>query len=192
MPDLPDLSRPGLLRQLAALVDGLPLPARVGVDGPDAAGKTTLADELATAIGSGCLSDRGGPLPAAGRGAVPARAGVARGLLPGLVRRQGATCRDRARGRAGDCGRDLPLPAPARQSVVLPHLHFRQPGGVAPSRRRARRGGDGTALSRPVSPGSAALPGERAPERSRGRRRRQRGSRASVDPLREGVRLPGA
>ena len=51
MPDLPDLSRPGLLRQLAALVDGLPLPARVAVDGPDAAGKTTLADELATAIG---------------------------------------------------------------------------------------------------------------------------------------------
>jgi uridine kinase len=51
VPELPDLSRPGVVRQLAALVDGLPLPARVAVDGPDAAGKTTLADELAAAIG---------------------------------------------------------------------------------------------------------------------------------------------
>ena len=51
MPGLSDLSRPELLRQFAALVDALPLPAWVAVDGPDAAGKTTLADELGAAVG---------------------------------------------------------------------------------------------------------------------------------------------
>jgi uridine kinase len=49
------VSRLPVLRDLAALIARLPLPARVAIDGVDAAGKTTLADELA------------GMLPAAGR-----------------------------------------------------------------------------------------------------------------------------
>jgi uridine kinase len=46
------LSRRALLEQLAQLVVAmrLPHPTRVGVDGPDAAGKTTLADELALVL----------------------------------------------------------------------------------------------------------------------------------------------
>lgn len=39
-----------MLEQLAALVAGLADSARVAIDGPDAAGKTTLADELAPLI----------------------------------------------------------------------------------------------------------------------------------------------
>ncbi len=47
--------RTTLLRQLAALVKGrqVPHPVRVGIDGPDAAGKTTLADELAAVLRGG-------------------------------------------------------------------------------------------------------------------------------------------
>src|SRR5262249_50104021 len=43
------LSRAALLKQLADLIEGVRLahPARIAFDGPDAAGKTTLADELA-------------------------------------------------------------------------------------------------------------------------------------------------
>ena len=50
MSELPALSRRELLERLAALIDALEEPARVAVDGPDAAGKTTLADELASAL----------------------------------------------------------------------------------------------------------------------------------------------
>ncbi len=50
MSKLSALSRPQLLDELAALVADLPRPARVGIDGRDAAGKTTLADELATVL----------------------------------------------------------------------------------------------------------------------------------------------
>jgi uridine kinase len=39
-----------VLDELAAVVAALPLPARVAVDGVDAAGKTTLADELAARL----------------------------------------------------------------------------------------------------------------------------------------------
>jgi uridine kinase len=41
VPDLP------VLEELAEAIASLPLPARVAIDGVDAAGKTTLADELA-------------------------------------------------------------------------------------------------------------------------------------------------
>ena len=46
------LSRPELLARLAALVEALRLdhPTRVAFDGPDTAGKTTLADELASVL----------------------------------------------------------------------------------------------------------------------------------------------
>jgi uridine kinase len=46
------LSRPELLERLAALIDGVRLvhPTRVAFDGPDAAGKTILADELAPVL----------------------------------------------------------------------------------------------------------------------------------------------
>ena len=50
MSELSGLSRPQLLKELAALVAELPCPARVAIDGRDAAGKTTLADELATVL----------------------------------------------------------------------------------------------------------------------------------------------
>lgn len=50
MPDLPALDH------LAAAISGLGLPARVAVDGVDAAGKTTLADELAPRVGAARLS----------------------------------------------------------------------------------------------------------------------------------------
>jgi uridine kinase len=41
------VSRLSVVEELAARISALPLPARIGVDGVDAAGKTTLADELA-------------------------------------------------------------------------------------------------------------------------------------------------
>lgn len=46
MSRLPDVDVDELARRLSAL----PLPARVGIDGVDAAGKTTLADALATRL----------------------------------------------------------------------------------------------------------------------------------------------
>lgn len=44
-----ELTRAGLLERLADLIDSIerPHPIRVAIDGPDAAGKTRLADELA-------------------------------------------------------------------------------------------------------------------------------------------------
>jgi uridine kinase len=44
------VSRLPALERLAASIRRLPLPARVAVDGVDAAGKTTLADELAARV----------------------------------------------------------------------------------------------------------------------------------------------
>lgn len=46
------LDRPGLILRLSLLIDSLENdhPSRVAIDGPDAAGKTTLADELAVAL----------------------------------------------------------------------------------------------------------------------------------------------
>jgi uridine kinase len=46
------LDRVGLLRRLSGLIDAVDTahPTRVAIDGPDAAGKTTLADELAVAL----------------------------------------------------------------------------------------------------------------------------------------------
>ena len=41
------MSRLSVVEELAARISALPSPARIGVDGVDAAGKTTLADELA-------------------------------------------------------------------------------------------------------------------------------------------------
>jgi uridine kinase len=55
----PERSRPEaratVLSRLAELIEGVqrPHPTRVAVDGPDAAGKTTLADELASLLSSG-------------------------------------------------------------------------------------------------------------------------------------------
>jgi uridine kinase len=45
-------SRAGVVERLAALIDAVerPHPVRVAIDGPDAAGKTTLSDELAAAM----------------------------------------------------------------------------------------------------------------------------------------------
>lgn len=51
MPDLSDLSRGEVLEQLAAELARLELPARVAIDGADAAGKTILADELEKLLG---------------------------------------------------------------------------------------------------------------------------------------------
>lgn len=51
MPRLPELSRPEVLEQIGALLSSLDLPARVAIDGPDGAGKTTLAEELAGLLG---------------------------------------------------------------------------------------------------------------------------------------------
>ena len=51
MPDLPDVSRERVLEQLAAELARLELPARVAIDGADAAGKSTLADELEKLLG---------------------------------------------------------------------------------------------------------------------------------------------
>ena len=50
MPELPELERAAVLARLAEEVVRIPPPARVGVDGVDAAGKTILADELATLV----------------------------------------------------------------------------------------------------------------------------------------------
>ena len=50
MSELSGLTRRRLLDELAALVAELRGPARVGIDGRDAAGKTTLADELAPVL----------------------------------------------------------------------------------------------------------------------------------------------
>jgi uridine kinase len=50
VPGLPDLTRRDLLVRVAALIGALEAPVRVGIDGPDAAGKTTLADELAVVL----------------------------------------------------------------------------------------------------------------------------------------------
>jgi uridine kinase len=46
------LSRAALVERLVAVVDAVrrPRPVRVAVDGPDAAGKTTLAEELALGL----------------------------------------------------------------------------------------------------------------------------------------------
>jgi uridine kinase len=52
VPRLPELSRREVLEQLGALLSRLDLPARVAIDGPDAAGKTMLADELASLLGA--------------------------------------------------------------------------------------------------------------------------------------------
>ena len=51
-PALGPLSRDALLDVLADAIDGLQPahPSRVALDGPDAAGKTTLADELASVL----------------------------------------------------------------------------------------------------------------------------------------------
>jgi uridine kinase len=51
VPELPELSRRAVLEQLGALLSRLDLPARVAIDGPDAAGKTTLAGELEKLLG---------------------------------------------------------------------------------------------------------------------------------------------
>ena len=49
------LDRAGLLVRLACLIDSVDIarPLRVAIDGPDAAGKTTLADELAVVLRDG-------------------------------------------------------------------------------------------------------------------------------------------
>jgi uridine kinase len=46
------MTRDGLVAYLTEVIDALqrPHPLRVGIDGPDAAGKTTLADELASEL----------------------------------------------------------------------------------------------------------------------------------------------
>ncbi len=46
------MSRPALVERMAGLIDAVQCshPVRVAIDGPDAAGKTTLADELASAL----------------------------------------------------------------------------------------------------------------------------------------------
>ena len=46
------MTREDAVASLVSLLLDLPLPAHVAVDGPDAAGKTMLADELARAIES--------------------------------------------------------------------------------------------------------------------------------------------
>ena len=51
VPDLPELSREEVLEQLADALARLELPARVAIDGADAAGKTTMADELEKLLG---------------------------------------------------------------------------------------------------------------------------------------------
>lgn len=51
MSRVPDLSRSEILERLVQLLERLQLPARVAIDGPDAAGKTTLAGELASRLG---------------------------------------------------------------------------------------------------------------------------------------------
>ena len=51
---MPELTRSALIDRLANLIDTRrsPHPVRVAIDGPDAAGKTTLADELAARLDS--------------------------------------------------------------------------------------------------------------------------------------------
>jgi uridine kinase len=51
-----EVERPEAVATIADLIDGMPLghPVRVAIDGPDAAGKTTLGDELGSV-----LRDRG-------------------------------------------------------------------------------------------------------------------------------------
>jgi uridine kinase len=55
MADGEQLSRAGLLERLVRLVESTDRdhPARVAIDGPDAAGKTTIADELAVVLRAG-------------------------------------------------------------------------------------------------------------------------------------------
>jgi hypothetical protein len=53
VPELPDLSRAKALEPLVDRLAELKSPARVAIDGPDAAGKTTLGQELATSLPSG-------------------------------------------------------------------------------------------------------------------------------------------
>jgi hypothetical protein len=50
VPELPDLSRATALEPLVDRLMELDSPARVAIDGPDAAGKTTLGQELATLL----------------------------------------------------------------------------------------------------------------------------------------------
>lgn len=56
MPDVSDLSRAKALEPLVDRLARLEAPVRVAIDGPDAAGKTTLGQELAT-----LLVERGRP-----------------------------------------------------------------------------------------------------------------------------------
>jgi uridine kinase len=49
--DVPELIRREVVEQIAALLSRLDLPARIAIDGPDAAGKTTLADEVEKLLG---------------------------------------------------------------------------------------------------------------------------------------------
>jgi uridine kinase len=59
VPELPDLSRAKALEPLVDWLAELKSPARVAIDGPDAAGKTTLGQELATLIAEqGRTADR--------------------------------------------------------------------------------------------------------------------------------------
>jgi uridine kinase len=53
VPGLSDLTRRDVLARVAALIGALEAPVRVGIDGPDAAGKTMLADELAVILAAG-------------------------------------------------------------------------------------------------------------------------------------------
>ena len=50
MSGLSEVTRRDLLARVAARIGALEAPVRVGIDGPDAAGKTTLADELAAVL----------------------------------------------------------------------------------------------------------------------------------------------
>ena len=66
MPELPDLSRAKAVEPLVDRLAELKSPARVAIDGPDAAGKTTLGHELATLIAErGRRRRRGALLPGA-------------------------------------------------------------------------------------------------------------------------------
>jgi uridine kinase len=56
VPGLPALTRAEALERVAALIASLDEPARIAIDGPDAAGKTTLADELAALLAAERLS----------------------------------------------------------------------------------------------------------------------------------------
>ena len=56
MSSLPAVNRETALARLAEWIGRLPAPARVAIDGVYAAGKTTLADELAARIAAARLS----------------------------------------------------------------------------------------------------------------------------------------